>query len=185
MPAHQPTVLGTSWHHHWQAWWLGGTWVQVTLHNNPQPLTIEPQGIQTTAHGNVVTGWEVTSGRWTSVPLASILRMNPLPMRSRGRGQRMTLTFKLSGRLAKNYRLYPNETDVTTSEAYQERLIQARVDDTEALFTRLMKYGRHCEVISPQWARDTMRQKIKRLQLASAVTPSLSISNHLSCTITR
>jgi hypothetical protein len=170
MESLQPLPLKTTWNDHWQTWWLGGTWVQVTLHHTLQPLTIEPEGIQTTPHGSIVTGWEVTSGRWTSIPLSTIVRMHPLPMRSRGRGQRMTLTFAISGRLAQNYRLYPHETDVTPEGSLpQQRIVQARVNDTDALLTRLMKYGRLCEVISPEWARDAMQKRIQRLCMAAGL----------------
>jgi hypothetical protein len=92
----------------------------------------------------------------------------------------MTLTFKLSGRLAKNYRLYANETDLPVeNDDSTARLIQSRVDDSEALMTRLMKYGVHCEIVSPQWARDAIQQRIQRLMgQPFTLAPSVPLSFH-------
>ena len=73
----------------------------------------------------------------------------------------MTVVFALYGRLAKSYRLYPDENIVYRSE--QEIQIKTRVTEKSGLMLRLLKYGTSCEVLSPETLRESMRQHIARL----------------------
>lgn len=83
-----------------------------------------------------------------------------LPSRVRSQTNRTVVTFKLTGRLAANYRPYPGETLANKEEFL---LVKHETDEVTLLLRRLMKYGEHCQVLSPGWARQHMHHIIESL----------------------
>ena len=82
------------------------------------------------------------------IPMSKILRIEVLPQKAKANELPQTVVYKLTGRLAKTYKLKQNEnTDETTSDSIT---IINRGEPTEELFRRLMRYADCCEIISPK-----------------------------------
>jgi hypothetical protein len=69
--------------------------------------------------------------------------------------------FELSGRLARNYRLYPNEVVIERNE--NTLLIQHVCFDTEALINRLLRYEHYCRVVTPTTIRQQLLARVNAL----------------------
>lgn len=67
-----------------------------------------------------------------------------------------TVVFKLTGRLVKNYRPYAGETILDKGDYL---LVKHKAESVLPLLWRLMRYGEHCEIISP----DSARTEVKKL----------------------
>lgn len=95
------------------------------------------------------------------LPTDSILSVKQLPAKNQRPASQTIVTFALYGRLAKSYRLYPNEKVIYQSKT--ELHIKVQVSDTAGLMARLLKYGASCQVLSPETLRDAMRHHIRCL----------------------
>lgn len=84
-----------------------------------------------------------------------------LPTKSRGGGKPVTVVFQLSGRLARSYRPYPGE-EVLTASDQNTLMVKTKTDDTQRLLKRLMKYGEHCLVVSPNAVRQQAIQWVQQ-----------------------
>ncbi|MEB3246031.1 MAG: hypothetical protein VKJ06_08625 [Vampirovibrionales bacterium] len=108
-----------------------------------------------------------------ALDLEGIIWHKQLPYKVRRPAQAKTILFRLSGRLAQTYRLYPNESRVKlpvqdyagANVAPQPPSLTVRVItfDQEALLCRLLRYGSSCEVLSPGPARQWMQARIQQL----------------------
>lgn len=103
-------------------------------------------------------GLDRTSQEQHMLDIQSILSARQLPSKNRRPPALMTVTFSLYGRLAKSYRLYPDEKVVYRSD--RELQVKTRVTEASALMARLMKYGASCEVLAPDSFRDAMRRQV-------------------------
>lgn len=71
-----------------------------------------------------------------------------------------TVVYRLSGRLAKTYRLKENEySEGNDNDGYYT--IINKNEPYDKLIKRLMRYGANCEIISPKFIREQMLQYIK------------------------
>jgi len=72
------------------------------------------------------------------------------------------VVFKLSGRLAQNYKLRPNEYSKGI-DAFDGRLVVVnRNEDISELLHRLMRYGTNCEVTNPKNIRNQMEELLDK-----------------------
>lgn len=101
-----------------------------------------------------------------------------LPSRIRLQSCKTTVTFKLTGRAACNYRTYPGEIAWTKGEFL---LVKHKTDDVEQLLKRLLKYGPQCQIISPDSARQSMCSMIEQL-LKTIEEPIEGLITHLTST---
>lgn len=105
------------------------------------------------------------------IPVKIIQSVRQEPGKARKTVQPVSVKFRLTGRLAKTYRLYPGESileENLSEEAEGEIsegwiLIEAKTLDTDHLVKRLLKYHAQCEVIAPGFVRQKMIQQIDRL----------------------
>ncbi len=94
--------------------------------------------------------------------LSNVLTVAQLPTKSKKNMPQVTVVFQLYGRLAKSYRLYPDEEVAFR----QENTIQVRSKSLyyPQLMRRLLKYGDSCQIISPSYVRDECRARILYLK---------------------
>lgn len=93
-----------------------------------------------------------------SVPLSKIMSINLMPNVANPIESRITVIFKLKNRLSKTYKLKPGEY-IDKVEQDGSIIVVSRVDNTEKLLSRLMRYGPNCEIMTPK----SLRAKIKTL----------------------
>jgi predicted DNA-binding transcriptional regulator YafY len=103
-----------------------------------------------------------------SFPLDRMVTHRQIPSISKTPVAQMTLVFKLTGRVARNYRPYPGET---VTERDEFLWVTHRTEDSQPLLRRLLKYGPSCEVMSPLSARRQMHAMVTRLLNALDTTP--------------
>jgi len=75
---------------------------------------------------------------------------------------RISVTFKLYGRLAFGYEPKPNDTFISELEGESRQVIR-RIFNTFWFFRDIAKYWEQCEVIEPQSVRDRVSDKIRQL----------------------
>lgn len=102
----------------------------------------------------------VQTKRLRRINLLDIESVVQLASKSSLEAASVTVTFTLLGRLARNYRPYPGET----VETQDENLAVTHIGrDFEGLLNRLMKYGPLCQITSPKWAKDAIKERIQQL----------------------
>ncbi len=124
-------------------------------------LVVEPYDVVERGERLLLMATERNSREPRSLDIDRVLAVRQLPSKNRRPPILHNVVFALYGRLAKGYRLYPDEKVVYRSS--QEVHVKSRVVDLEGLMTRLLKYGASCQVLSPDGFRETMRQHIRML----------------------
>lgn len=124
-------------------------------------LLLEPHEVVEREQRILLVGMDCHSQQQKSLDVESIRAVRQLPSKNRRPSSYTNVTFALYGRLAKSYRLYPDEKIVYRSET--EIHVKARVLETSGLMGRLLKYGNQCQVLYPECLRDSMRQHISAL----------------------
>lgn len=74
------------------------------------------------------------------------------------------VTFRLTGRVARAYRLYEGEEIIEKGNSPFYILVNSKVDDVNVLLHRLLRYGHFCEVITPVSARKKICEIIDDLR---------------------
>lgn len=112
----------------------------------------------------LLIGLDRNSQEQRTLEVSQIEKVKQLPSKNRRPPTQTSVLFALYGRLAKSYRLYPDEKVVYRSD--QEIQIRTRVTDRSGLTARLMKYGASCQILSPDSLRETVRNRIHEMLLA-------------------
>jgi predicted DNA-binding transcriptional regulator YafY len=134
---------------------------------------VEPQEVIEREDEVILLALDCASGEPVSLDVERIESVRQLPVKNRRiNHSAMTVRFALYGRLAKGYRLYPEEW--TTYRSRNEIHVKAKVRDVEALLNRLMKYGSACRLLSPEKLREAMRERITALLACLDEPTSLS-----------
>jgi hypothetical protein len=131
----------------------------LTIHIEPYELMIKDEMLCLLGY---VKEWEALC----QIPVKVIQCVCQEPGKARKTVQPVTVKFKLTGRLARTYRLYPGESlleEHLSEETESSIVVEAKTLDTEQLVKRLLKYHAQCEVISPGFVRQKMIQQIDRL----------------------
>lgn len=76
------------------------------------------------------------------------------------------VTFRLTGRVAKTYRLYEGEKVLEKETSPYSIIVSSIVEDIDALLHRLLRYGHFCEVITPISARKKIFEIIDDLRIS-------------------
>jgi predicted DNA-binding transcriptional regulator YafY len=132
--------------------------------SQPDRLMLEPQQVSREGRSYYLTGVDRLTQQRVKLQLSRISYARQLPSRVHGRSKQVTVVFQVTGRLAKTYRPYPKE-EVLSSVDQSVRVVKARTDDTMSLVRRLLKYGTFCEVLSPAYVREALRQEVERLMV--------------------
>lgn len=126
-----------------------------------QALSIEPFEVLERGTRLLLLGLDRGSQEQRLLDLDRVASVRQLPSKNRRPPVQVTVVFALYGRLAKSYRLYPDERLVYSSDT--EIQVKTRLTETTGLMMRLLKYGASCQVLSPDCLRDTMRHHITGL----------------------
>lgn len=124
-------------------------------------LLLEPHEVLEQKNRLLLLGLERKTQRQKTLDVERILSLRQLPSKNRRQAVQSSVTFALYGRLAKSYRLYPDEKVVYQSET--ELHIKVKVAETSGLMARLLKYGAGCQVLAPESFREAMRQHVGHL----------------------
>lgn len=73
-----------------------------------------------------------------------------------------SVLFKLKNRLAKSYRLKPDETVLEYTNDYM--LISNKTEDKELLIKRLLRYYNECEIIYPEACRERLVELVTQME---------------------
>jgi predicted DNA-binding transcriptional regulator YafY len=131
-------------------------------------LLIEPHEVIERDGQFLLLGLDKQSQQQRLLDVDHIVSVRQLPSKNQRPASQTTVVFALYGRLAKSYRLYPNEKIVFHTA--EELRIRTKVSDTTGLMFRLMKYGASCQILSPDSLRETVRQHVS-LILATLLEP--------------
>lgn len=134
----------------------------------PEPQLVEPTEVVYVRRRFYLIGNCPRSQRKVRFELDRIISHRQLPSRVRAQAVRLNVTFRLTGRLMRNYRPYPGESTVIDSDSL---VVIHRTDDVEPLLRRLLKYGPLCEVLSPASAREEMASQVDNLLMAVEAGP--------------
>ncbi|MEW5820087.1 MAG: WYL domain-containing protein [Cyanobacteriota bacterium] len=128
-----------------------------------QKIIIEPEKIEYHNHKVYISGNNPKIQQKQCLQLDYILNIKQLPSKSRQLIYDSTVSFRLTGKLAKGYRLYEGEEIVDKDHSPSSITISASVADIDTLLHRLLRYGQYCEVLSPLVARKKMQDIINQL----------------------
>lgn len=131
-----------------------------------QKITLEPEKILYSNHKVYICGNNPKIQQKQHLQLDYILDIKQLPTKSRASDYDFNITFKLTGKLAKAYRIYDREEIVDQTIFPPSLIVSANVSDMDSLLHRLLRYGQFCEVLSPKNAREKMQQIINELLIA-------------------
>ncbi len=96
------------------------------------------------------------------VSLFKILRIEVQPQIAKPNEMTHTVVYRLSGRLAKTYKLKPENEQMAAESPEGTLTVINRNESTNKLFQRLMRYGSNCEIISPKYAREEFKELINK-----------------------
>jgi predicted DNA-binding transcriptional regulator YafY len=140
--------------------------IQVTympLDGLVQTIVLEPEKIEYKNQTVYICGNNPKISQTQYLQLDYIKNIKKLPSKIRQIKCDCQVTYKLTGRVAKSYRLYEGER-ITREEFYPQSIhVSLSVNDLDALLHRLLRYGDYCEVISPEPARQKMKLLITNL----------------------
>ncbi len=124
-------------------------------------LQVEPTRVTQDGKKLYLIGLDRQNLKRVTLRLDSIRLVRQLPFKVQHKPKMVNVVFALTGRLAKTYRLFPQETEVAREDG--RRAIKARTDDYPSLLLRLLRYGHSCEVLSPAYAREEMTERVDAL----------------------
>jgi predicted DNA-binding transcriptional regulator YafY len=126
----------------------------------PKMMLVEPHELINHKKRIYLVGNDPKTNQKVRYELSRIQTHGQLPSRVRSQIVKTTVVFRLSGRAAMNYRPYPGENIVQKEDLLQ---VTHEADEVELLLRRLLKYGSHCQVVSPGWVREEMLNMIEHL----------------------
>ena len=104
--------------------------------------------------------YDITKRQNLEIPIGNIIELKESHGAVKPIEISTTVVFRLSGRLAKTYRLKENEySEGNDKEGYYT--VINKNEPYDKLIKRLMRYGANCEIISPKFVREQMLQNIK------------------------
>ncbi len=121
---------------------------------------IEPRQVIYEKKSLYLSGKDPLTHKKVRYALTQILSHRQLPHRVQSQPVKVSVTFKLTGRLAASYRPYPGESIVSNEEGLT---ITHVTDEVDVLIRRLLKYGPSCQILSPESARKEMLNQIEHL----------------------
>ena len=98
--------------------------------------------------------YEISKNEYIEIALPNILSIEILPNITMNYSVAKTVVFKLKGRLAKTYKLKPNEK--LSKKENDELIIVNKNEPIDKLLSRLMRYSDLCEIMTPKYLRQDM-----------------------------
>ena len=107
--------------------------------------------------------YSMKEARLFNIPIIGIRSVIQSPQKSAANVvDTAPVVYKLSGRLAQNYKLRENEYSRGLDPFDGRLIVVNKNEDIETLLHRLMRYGTSCEIRTPKAVRDEMTQLIKK-----------------------
>ncbi len=97
----------------------------------------------------------------TEIPIDKIINMKQ-SCQTVSQGLSTTVVYRLKGSLAKSYKLKEYEY-LERSEAGGSIIVVNKGEDCDILLSRLIRYNECCEIISPKFLKEKLRQTIDRM----------------------
>ena len=94
------------------------------------------------------------------IPLSNIYQLKESPSLAARKELTTTVVYKLKNRLAKTYKLKANEYSQGFDENGNQTIV-CRDEAFDVLLSRLMRYSYNCEILSPKFLREQMKELIK------------------------
>lgn len=121
---------------------------------------VEPNEIKYFDNNIYLSVYNPISAQIRDIDFNSILRITQMPQKSNSSSLYTSVTFQLKDRLAKAYKLHENEK-LLQIKADGSHVILNQKEDRMLLLKRLMRYGRNCEILSPQMFKSDMKELIE------------------------
>lgn len=106
--------------------------------------------------------YDIDNKQNIEISLFKILRIDVRPQVAKVNEMTHTVVYKLSGRLAKTYRLKLENEQSNGIDSEGCLTVINRNEPTSKLFQRLMRYGNSCEIISPKYVREEFMNLINK-----------------------
>lgn len=104
--------------------------------------------------------YDILKHEVAEIPLSKILSVESQPLKGKSEVT-TTVIYKLKGRLAKNYKVKENEYLESGPDKDGYITVVNRDEPIDRLFSRLMRYDKCCEIISPKYLRNEMLNLIE------------------------
>lgn len=128
-----------------------------------QKITFEPEKIEYNNQKVYIYGINPKIHQKQYLQFDYIIDIKQLPNKSKHFNYNTNVTYRLTGKLAKQYRLYENETIINKTSKPYSIIISANSANVDVLLHRLLRYGQYCEVLSPAKERAKMSSIINSL----------------------
>ncbi|MDD3593321.1 MAG: WYL domain-containing protein [Candidatus Gastranaerophilales bacterium] len=96
------------------------------------------------------------------IDISDIKSVVRLPVKNKFSQYKVTVEFKLYGKLANSYTLKKGEKFLEKTPSYTS--VQGKFNDKKLFFNRVLRYGKNCEIISPDFLRKDFYLYIKKIQ---------------------
>lgn len=93
------------------------------------------------------------------IPFENIKSIKQLPVSSSPQSIPTTVVYRIKNRLVQNYKIRDWER-LEKIENGNSHIIVNKNEDLDKLISRLMRYGRECEIISPKFLKEEMIERI-------------------------
>ena len=114
----------------------------------------KPKEIKYTIKTAILSCYEVKKKEIIEIALPNIISIDELPNRTTSFESTTTVVYKLTGRLAKTYKLKENEK-LDKIEEDSITIINTG-EPRDKLFARLMRYANLCKIVTPKYIRSDM-----------------------------
>lgn len=122
---------------------------------------LDPIAIQYENKNVYLLGYNVDSNQRQIFLLDKINNSTQTPQLALPESLSGALTFKIFGRLAKNYSLYEGEKILEVGEDF--KVIVNTKQSHKYLYKRLLKYGSNCQIMFPREDRENFKQLVKEI----------------------
>ncbi len=95
------------------------------------------------------------------IPFENIKSIKQLPVSSSAQSIPTTIVYRIKNRLVQNYKMRDWER-LEKIENGNSHIIVNKNEDLDKLISRLMRYGRECEIISPRFLKEEMVERINK-----------------------
>lgn len=131
----------------------------IYLHKNKEVRCIcKPKEVTYSVKTAYLNVYDTKRNENIEIALPNILSIKLMPSRSSNKETTTTIVYKLKGRLSKTYKL--KEGEKLQAQKDGELVISNTGEPLDKLFSRLMRYADLCEIVTPKYIRDEMKNLI-------------------------
>ena len=131
----------------------------IYLHKNKEVRCIcKPKEVTYSVKTAYLNAYDTKRNENIEIALPNILSIKVMPSRSSNKETTTTIVYKLKGRLSKTYKL--KEGEKLQAQKDGELVISNTGEPLDKLFSRLMRYADLCEIVTPKYIRDEMKNLI-------------------------